>query len=78
MPRGAQFRGFADLDAATVGVRGLERAVLPGMTGRAAIVVGRRSLASYAIEPVRQLRESLSSPASGRGPPRAELVEVRP
>ena len=66
---GSEFRGFADLDAATVGVRGLERAVLPGMTGRAAIVVGRRSLASYAIEPVRQLRESLSS-----GPPAA----VRP
>ena len=65
---GSEFRGFADLDAASIGVRGLARAVLPGMTGRAAIVVGRRSLASYAIDPVRQLRESLSvaPPAAGR------------
>jgi membrane fusion protein len=61
---GAAFRAFARLDAASVGVRGSPRAVLPGMTGRAAVVVGRRSLASYAIEPVRQLRESLSP-----GPP---------
>jgi hypothetical protein len=30
------------------------------MTGRAAVIVGRRSLASYAIEPLRQLRESLA------------------
>jgi hypothetical protein len=35
--------------------------VLPGKTGRAAVVVGRRSLASYAIEPLRQLRESLAA-----------------
>ena len=48
------------------------RAVLPGMTGRAAIVVGRRSLASYAIEPVRQLRESLSADAA------TAAVAVRP
>jgi hypothetical protein len=34
------------------------------MTGRAAIIVGRRSLASYALEPLRQLRESLAA-----GPP---------
>ena len=61
---GAAFRAFADLDADSVGVAGRPRAVLPGMTGRAAIVVGRRSLASYAIEPLRQLRESLSA-----GPP---------
>jgi multidrug efflux pump subunit AcrA (membrane-fusion protein) len=61
---GAAFRAFADLGADSVGVEGRPRSVLPGMTGRAAIVVGRRSLASYAIEPVRQLRESLSA-----GPP---------
>lgn len=58
---GAEFRGFADLDAASIGVGGQSRSVLPGMTGRAAIVVGRRSLASYAVEPVRQLRESLAA-----------------
>jgi hypothetical protein len=31
------------------------------MTGRASVVVGRRSLVSYAIEPLRQLRESLAT-----------------
>jgi membrane fusion protein len=59
-PRGPVFRAFADLASESVGVGGQPRAVLPGMTGRAAVVVGRRSLASYAIEPLRQLRESLS------------------
>jgi len=61
-PRGAAFRAFADLGAESVGVEGQRRAVLPGMTGRAAIIVGRRSLASYAIEPVRRLRETMATP----------------
>lgn len=60
-PRGSTFRALADLDAESVGVEGQRRPVLPGMTGRAAVVVGRRSLVSYAIEPLRQLRESLSA-----------------
>jgi membrane fusion protein len=59
-PDGAAFRALADIDSDTVGVQGLRRPVLPGMTGRAAVVVGRRSLASYAIEPLRQIRESLA------------------
>ena len=59
------FRAFADLDAATIAVEGQGRPVLPGMSGRAAVIVGRRSLASYAIEPLRQMRESLAV-----GPPR--------
>ncbi|HEY7190062.1 MAG TPA: HlyD family efflux transporter periplasmic adaptor subunit [Vicinamibacterales bacterium] len=58
---GPGFRAFAELGANTVGVQGRPRAVLPGMTGRAAVIVGRRSLASYAIEPLRQLRESLAA-----------------
>lgn len=61
---GSTFRAFARLDANTVGVQGQARAVLPGMTGRAAVLIGRRSLASYAIEPLRLLRESLTT-----GPP---------
>jgi membrane fusion protein len=60
-PRGTAFRALADIGSATVGVQGLRRPVLPGMTGRAAVIVGRRSLASYAIEPLRQLRESLAT-----------------
>jgi hypothetical protein len=43
-------------------VDGRERAVLAGMGGRAEVVVGRRSLISYAFEPLRQLRENLATP----------------
>jgi multidrug efflux pump subunit AcrA (membrane-fusion protein) len=66
---GSGFRAFAALGAETVGVQGQPRAVLPGMTGRAAVIVGRRSLASYAIEPLRLMRESLAagpSPGASR------------
>jgi multidrug efflux pump subunit AcrA (membrane-fusion protein) len=42
-----------------VSVQGQERPLLPGMGGQAEIVVGRRSLISYAFEPIRQLRENL-------------------
>jgi len=62
--RGPTFRAFAELGAYTVGVQGTPRSVLPGMTGRAAVIVGQRTLVSYALEPLRQMRESLSA-----GPP---------
>ena len=55
------FRALADLGADSVGVQGFPRPVLPGMSGRAAVIVGRRSLASYAFEPLRQMRESLAT-----------------
>ena len=58
---GTAFRALADIESATVGVEGLRRPVLPGMTGRAAVIVGRRSLVSYAVEPLRQLRESVAA-----------------
>jgi hypothetical protein len=36
------------------------------MTGRAAVLVGKRTLVSYALEPLRQMRESLSvAPTEG-------------
>jgi membrane fusion protein len=64
--RGAAFRAFAELGADTVGVQGTPRAVRPGMTGRAAVLVGKRTLVSYALEPLRQMRESLSvAPTEG-------------
>jgi len=72
-PLGPAFRAFADLDAETVGVQGRPRSVLPGMTGRAAVIVGRRSLASYALEPLRQMRESLAS-----GPPGGDGASIPP
>jgi membrane fusion protein len=60
-PGGPAFRALVDLDSGTVGVQGAKRPVLPGMSGRAAVIVGRRSLASYALEPLRQMRESLAT-----------------
>jgi membrane fusion protein len=60
-PGSIAFRALAELDSTSVGVAGQRRPVLPGMTGQASVVVGRRSLASYAIEPLRQLRESLAT-----------------
>jgi membrane fusion protein len=65
---GPGFRALAGLESNTVGVQGQPRAVLPGMTGRAAVIVGRRSLASYALEPLRQVRESLATRPSGQPP----------
>lgn len=70
-PRGPMFRAFADLGAETVGVQGRPQSVLPGMTGRAAVIIGQRSLVSYALEPLRQIRESLSA-----GPPHMEAAPV--
>jgi hypothetical protein len=40
------------------------------MGGRADVVVGRRSLVSYAFEPVRMLRESLAERAAPTPPAR--------
>jgi hemolysin D len=66
-PGGGSVRAIADLDDKTLRINGEVRAVLPGMAGQAAIVVGRRSLASYAIGPLRTIREAVSAerPAGG-------------
>lgn len=57
------FRALADLSSNTVRVAGRKRPVEPGMGGRARVIVGRRSLVSYAFEPLRQLKENLSGSA---------------
>lgn len=54
------FRVLADIHDETVVVKGQRRALRAGMGGRAQIIVGRRSLLSFAFEPLRQLRESFS------------------
>jgi multidrug efflux pump subunit AcrA (membrane-fusion protein) len=54
------FRAFADLEAESVPVRAERRPLVPGMGGRARVIVGRRTLVSYAFEPIRQLQESLA------------------
>jgi membrane fusion protein len=56
----AVFRVLADIGDGAIMVKGQARPLMPGMTGRADIVVGRRSLLSFAFEPVRQLKESLA------------------
>jgi hemolysin D len=67
---GDQFRVFADITDAAITVKGEARALTAGMGGRADVIVGRRRLAAYAFEPVRQLRESLADVPAGevKGP----------
>lgn len=57
----AAFRVLADIDEQRVQIGATEKAVLPGMGGRAAVITGRRSLLSYAFEPLRQMREAMAS-----------------
>jgi len=57
-----EFRALVDLADDSIRVHGQLRALLPGMGGRADIVVGRRSLVSYAFEPIRALRENFAEP----------------
>ena len=64
---GGSFRALADLDEQTLRIGGKDRAVLAGMGGEASVIVGRRSLASYAFQPLRQMREAMSA---GRPAPR--------
>ena len=53
------FRVFVGLEDESVRVNGQPRPLLPGMGGTARVVVGRRSVLSYAFAPLRQLRENL-------------------
>lgn len=55
------FRALVDLDAPTFDVHGQPRPLLVGMGGIADIVVGKRTLVSYAFEPMRALRENMSA-----------------
>jgi membrane fusion protein len=63
------FRVFVDLAEDGVRVNGERRPLMSGMGGTARVVVGRRSLISYAFEPLRQLRENLAVPPAGGGVP---------
>jgi HlyD family secretion protein len=60
------FRVLVDIDDVAVRVKGENRPLMAGMGGRADIVVGRRSLISYAFEPIRMLRETLADRAPNR------------
>jgi membrane fusion protein len=54
-----QFRALVDLEQSSVRVRGQEQPLLAGMGGQADVIVGRRSLVSYAFEPIRAVRENM-------------------
>jgi HlyD family secretion protein len=64
------FRILADSDERAFRVEGRDRPLRAGMGGRAEVVVGRRSLVSYAFEPLRQLQENFSEPPAGASPAR--------
>lgn len=53
------FRALVALEDSAIRVDGRARPLLAGMAGQARVVVSRRTLVSYAFEPIRQLRESL-------------------
>jgi multidrug efflux pump subunit AcrA (membrane-fusion protein) len=60
------FRALVDVEDESVHVDGRDSRLVPGMGGRADVVVGRRSLISYAFEPLRQLRENLADAPQAR------------
>lgn len=59
---GAQFIALATLDRNAFEVGGQSKPLRVGMRGEARIVVGKRTLIEYALEPLRQLRENLGRP----------------
>jgi len=56
------FYTFADIEDEAIMVDGQPLPLRAGMRGTAKIVLGRRSLMSYAFEPLRQLKESFAEP----------------
>ena len=67
------FRVLVDLREGEVSVHGQLRALMPGMGGRAQVVVDKRSLISYAFAPIRQLKSMLENP-----PEKGTTHEVKP
>jgi membrane fusion protein len=64
------FRALIDATDTSIAVRGEPRPLLVGMRGEARVVTGRRSLISYAFEPIRALRENFSgAPSAPPTPP---------
>jgi HlyD family type I secretion membrane fusion protein len=57
---GQAFKAHVTLADGEVMVKGQPQALLPGMSGQADIVIGKRSLVSYVFEPLRQLKENMS------------------
>jgi membrane fusion protein len=66
------FRALVDLETESLVVAGQPRALLPGMSGRAEVVIGRRSLISFVFEPIRQLKESFADAPAGAITPKGQ------
>jgi multidrug efflux pump subunit AcrA (membrane-fusion protein) len=58
----AAFRAVLELREDSIPVRGVQRPLLAGMQGQADVVVGRRSLVSFAFEPIRAMKENFAEP----------------
>src|SRR5262249_31251903 len=56
------FRAIAEIDAESVMVLGQPTPLKAGMGGRAEVVIARRSLISFALDPIRQIRENMAAP----------------
>jgi membrane fusion protein len=62
---GAQRRavhGFADIDEQTILVDGRLRPLRAGMSGGAKVLLDRRPLVAFALDPLRQLKQSFAAP----------------
>jgi HlyD family type I secretion membrane fusion protein len=57
---GSSFRAHVEIAESELFIQGQSRALSAGMSGKAEIVVGKRSLIDYIFEPLRQLKENLS------------------
>lgn len=57
---GASFRAQVELGESELLIQGQSRPLAAGMSGKAEIVIGKRSLIEYIFEPLRQLKENLS------------------
>ena len=66
------FRALVDIEAESIVVAGQPRALLPGMSGKAEVVTGRRSLISFVFEPLRQLKESFADTPSRDAEPKRQ------
>ncbi|HKY90483.1 MAG TPA: HlyD family efflux transporter periplasmic adaptor subunit [Nevskiaceae bacterium] len=69
------FRALAEVGDTTIATQGGPRLLRAGMGGTAKVSVGRRTLLSYAFDPIRALQENLASPPDedvGKDSPHAE------
>lgn len=68
-PESNVFRALIDANDSAIVVRGEARPLLVGMRGRARVVTGRRTLISYAFEPIRALKENFAGAPEAPPPP---------